>query len=77
MGSLQRQVAFFIDLNYTLSYQGPIDKIGLILMQSQGHNIFKDVYFQYIISNNIFVRNIRKCPKIRTYFKNPNNVRIS
>ncbi len=34
-------------------------KISFMLMQSQDHNLFRNVYFHYIISNTIFKRNIR------------------
>ena len=35
-----------------------MSKIGFILMQSQDHDLFRNVYFHYIISNTIFKWNI-------------------
>ena len=52
---------FFFNLHpYLPSF---MSKIGFILMQSQDHDLFRNVYFHYIISNSIFKWNIRG-PKI-------------
>ncbi len=40
-----------------------MSKIGFILMLSQDHDLFRNIYFHYIISNTIFKRNVRG-PKI-------------
>ena len=55
-------------LIYSHIYPFFISKIGFLLMPSQDHDLFRNVYFHYIISNTIFKWNVRG-PKIGPFLE--------